>query len=210
MHIIFTIKTAYSEESYFLEKLNGDEGIKTQIDDALNGIAFCDDYEVTRIEYVNDEYVDIRNRMIRVYETMTDSTVEEDFCSGRYTTLESIISGIEYKLHIKNLSIKGTEERMTGRIIADNECYDSDRYVELVTGQRPAGMVTLAQLEEMELREWNYPLTDIGEIIENGLEVVLVRFPSGRDYEYRLCETEKNTSRMNNDEGGKEEDGKGI
>ena len=89
-------------------------------------------------------------------------------------------------------------------MIVGNECYDSDRYVELVTGQRPAGMVPLAQLEEMKLREWNYPLTDIGEIIENGLKVVLVRFPSGRDYEYRLCETGENMIQHIKEEGGEQ------
>lgn len=43
----------------------------------------------------------------------------------------------------------------------------------------------------MKLEEWNYPLTEITEVLENKIDVVLVRFPMSHncsEYEYRFCE----------------------
>ena len=44
-HIIFTIKTAYSEENYFLE-VNENDSIELQIDNALAEICYCDAYQI--------------------------------------------------------------------------------------------------------------------------------------------------------------------
>ena len=43
--IIFTIKTEYSLETYFLV-VNEYQLIETQIDDALASIGYCDAYEI--------------------------------------------------------------------------------------------------------------------------------------------------------------------
>lgn len=75
-------------------------------------------------------------------------------------------------------------------IISDS-CYDSIDYIEIITGERPTKDISLAELEEMELGLWNYPLKEIDHIIENDLKVILVRFPKAYgDYEYRFCECE--------------------
>lgn len=44
-NILFTIKTVYSEENYFL-KANEKQPIESQIDNALAEICFCDAYEI--------------------------------------------------------------------------------------------------------------------------------------------------------------------
>lgn len=73
--------------------------------------------------------------------------------------------------------------------IKDDTCLDSMEYVELVTGDEPVDNISLEELEEMELDLWNYPLTEIEHIIENNLNVVLVRFPEMYGgYDYRFCE----------------------
>lgn len=77
--------------------------------------------------------------------------------------------------------------------IKDNDCLDSVEYIETVTGYRPAEEVTLEQLEKMfeekNLSYWNYPLNEIEHIIENNLNVVLVRFPEVYGgFDYRFCE----------------------
>lgn len=50
-------------------------------------------------------------------------------------------------------------------------------------------IITLKELEEMELDVWNYPLDELDHIVENDLRVILVRFPKDKEkYEYRWCE----------------------
>ena len=51
-NILFTIKTAYSEENYFL-KANEKQPIESQIDNALAEICFCAAYEI--MGYVAEE-----------------------------------------------------------------------------------------------------------------------------------------------------------
>lgn len=52
-NILFTIKTAYSEENYFL-KANEKQPIESQIDNALAEICFCDAYEIS-IAFLKEE-----------------------------------------------------------------------------------------------------------------------------------------------------------
>lgn len=71
-------------------------------------------------------------------------------------------------------------------------CYDSDEYIEILTGNKPVIKPTLDELEKLELEYWNYPLTEIDHIIENDIDVVLVRFPNlYGGYDYRFCEVER-------------------
>lgn len=73
--------------------------------------------------------------------------------------------------------------------IKDDTCLESREYIELVTGYKPVDEISLEELETMELDLWNYPLMEIEHIIENNLNVVLVRFPEMYGgYDYRFCE----------------------
>ena len=89
--------------------------------------------------------------------------------------------------------------------IKDNTCWRSADYVEEITGNRPSEDVTLEEWENTKNPDyldgdgecseyyssdyWNYPLTEIDEIIEGKHEVVLVRFPNCYGgYDYRFCE----------------------
>ena len=80
--------------------------------------------------------------------------------------------------------------------IMSDVCYDSADYIEEVTGYRPYEDVTLEEcekiLKEREVCLWNYPLTEIDHIIENNINVILVRFPENYGgYDYRFCEVSK-------------------
>ena len=75
-------------------------------------------------------------------------------------------------------------------------CLDGTDFLEEYAGYRPCGEVTLDEFEkflkEKEVCLWNYPLTEIDHIIENNMDVVLVRFPEMYGgYEYRFCEIPK-------------------
>ncbi len=95
-YIIFTIKTAYSEENYFLT-VNDTEAIELQIDKALAEICYCDNYEIISYTEVTKEYIEERNKAIVEYENLFNESVENSFCSGKYTTLEAIKDDIEYR-----------------------------------------------------------------------------------------------------------------
>lgn len=82
-----------------------------------------------------------------------------------------------------------------GKILYD-ECFDSADYIEEVTGCRPFTNVSLEEceniLQEKDICLWNYPLTEIEHILENDIDVILVKFPYFYGgYEYRLCEVQK-------------------
>ena len=98
-HIIFTIKTAYSEENYFLE-VNENDSIELQIDDALAEICFCDAYEIVSYKEVDNDYYIKRLAVKTAYETLFNESIEEAFCSGKYTTLEAIEKDMEWRKSI--------------------------------------------------------------------------------------------------------------
>lgn len=80
--------------------------------------------------------------------------------------------------------------------IKDNGCWDSADFLEEYAGYRPCENVTLEKFEKIlkknEVCLWNYPLEEIDHIIENNIDVVLVRFPKMYGgYEYRFCEISK-------------------
>lgn len=82
-NIIFTIKTDYSEENYFLA-LESENNIECQIDDALADICFCDDYKVINIQEVSNDYIEKRNKAIKEYKK-----VFKEY-PNKYMTLEAI------------------------------------------------------------------------------------------------------------------------
>ena len=81
--------------------------------------------------------------------------------------------------------------------IKENECFDSKVFLKMYVDYDSCGEVTLEEfeeiLEENKICLWNYPLTEIDHIIENDIDVVLVRFPEmdASGYEYRFCEIPK-------------------
>ena len=80
--------------------------------------------------------------------------------------------------------------------IKDDKCWDSADFLEEYADYRPCEDVELEKfeeiLEENDVCLWNYPLTEIDHIIENNIDVVLVRFPEMYGgYEYRFCEIPK-------------------
>ena len=95
MNIVFTIKTSYSEENYFLT-VNESESIEFQIDNALAEICFCDAYEIVSYEEVTEEYINKRNKLISEYEKIYEP-IEEAFCSGHFVALETLESDIEWR-----------------------------------------------------------------------------------------------------------------
>lgn len=78
-------------------------------------------------------------------------------------------------------------------VILNDRCLDSKEYLKEITGFSFCEEISLEKcekiLEERNMCLWNYPLTEIEHIIENDIDVVLVRFPKiNGEYEYRLCE----------------------
>ena len=71
-NILFTIKTAYSEENYFL-KANEEQPIESQIDNALAEICFCDAYEIISYKEVPNEYVEQRGRLLAMGNSISNS-----------------------------------------------------------------------------------------------------------------------------------------
>ena len=64
--IIFTIKTEYSLETYFLV-VNEYQLIETQIDDALASIGYCDAYEIENYKEVSKKYAARRNKFLKTF-----------------------------------------------------------------------------------------------------------------------------------------------
>lgn len=68
-------------------------------------------------------------------------------------------------------------------------CYESAEYIKMVTGRKPSKNPTLDEVDDMELDQWNHDVTEMSEILENELDVVMVRFPKDNgEYDFRLCE----------------------
>ena len=65
--IVFTIKTAYSREKYFLELEENTEkpwDIKDQIETALiSKMCFCDAYDLVRYKEVDEKYIAKREKI---------------------------------------------------------------------------------------------------------------------------------------------------
>ena len=100
--IVFTIKTAYSREKYFLELNEGTENpweIKDQIETALfKDMCFCDEYKLVRYKEVDDKYIAKREKAIKELESIINDTCEEYFCCGEeFVTLEALRDSIRYE-----------------------------------------------------------------------------------------------------------------
>ena len=67
--IIFTIKTEYSLDTFFLV-VNEYQLIETQIDDALASIGYCDAYEIENYKEVSKKYAARRNKFLKKYKKL--------------------------------------------------------------------------------------------------------------------------------------------
>ena len=94
-NIEFTIKNAYGMETYFM-KASAENSIEMQIDDALAEVCYCDAYELIRYRRVSKRYVKERKRLIKEYERKYGN-IEEEFPSGKYTSLKAIRDDIEWR-----------------------------------------------------------------------------------------------------------------
>ena len=94
--IIFTIKTAYSHESYFLA-VNENNLLETQIDDALASICYCDAYEIENYKEVSKKYVTRRNKLKRKYKKLFHESVNDAFPSGKFATISAIKADISWR-----------------------------------------------------------------------------------------------------------------
>lgn len=99
-NIIFTIKTEYSTENYFLE-VNENHSIELQIDNALAEICFCDEYEIVSYKEVSEDYTEERNTLLSEYEKLFNESIEDAFMSGKFTTLEAIKKDIDWRKNNK-------------------------------------------------------------------------------------------------------------
>lgn len=100
--IVFTIKTAYSREKYFLELEENTEKpweIKDQIETALiSKMCFCDRYDLVRYKEVDEKYIAKREKAIKELESIINDTCDEYFCCGEeFVTLESLRDAIRYE-----------------------------------------------------------------------------------------------------------------
>lgn len=103
--IVFTIKTAYSREKYFMELEENTEKpweIKDQIETALiSKMCFCDAYDLVKYKEVDEKYIAKREKAIKELESIINDTCEEYFCCGKdYVTLESLRDAIRYEKEI--------------------------------------------------------------------------------------------------------------
>lgn len=109
MNIIFTIKTNYSIEKYFLQNVSHiDAEFKLQT--ALDSIGFEEPYRIVDVEFVDKKYKKIREQVIAIYENIFRESVEEDFLQGEYTTLEAILNEIERGVKMNEREIEKAVE----------------------------------------------------------------------------------------------------
>ena len=96
--IVFTIKTAYSREKYFMELKDGQD-VEDQIDTALlRDMCFCDEYQLVKYKEVDEKYIAKREKAIKELESIINDTCEEYFCCGEeFVTLEALRDAIRYE-----------------------------------------------------------------------------------------------------------------
>lgn len=99
--IVFTIKTAYSREKYFLELEENTEKlweIKDQIETALyRKMCFCDAYDLVGYKEVGEEYITKREKAISKLKDLLGDRFEDDYLCWEYMTLEALRYSIRYE-----------------------------------------------------------------------------------------------------------------
>ena len=95
--IVFTIKTAYSREKYFMELKDGHD-VEDQIDTALiSKMCFCDAYDLVRYKEVDEKYITKRENAISKLKNLVDDRFEDNYPCWEYMTLESLRDSIRYE-----------------------------------------------------------------------------------------------------------------
>ena len=99
--IVFTIKTAYSREKYFLELEENTEKpweINDQIETALiSKMCFCDAYDLVRYKEVDEKYITKREKAISKLKDLVGDRFEDNYPCWEYMTLESLRDSIRYE-----------------------------------------------------------------------------------------------------------------
>lgn len=99
--IVFTIKTAYSREKYFLELEENTEKpweIKDQIETALiSKMCFCDAYDLVKYKEVDEKYIAKRERALSKLKDLAGETFEDGYPCWEYMTLEALRDAIRYE-----------------------------------------------------------------------------------------------------------------
>ena len=104
--IVFTIKTAYSREKYFLELEENTEKpweIKDQIETALiSKMCFCDAYDLVKYKEVDEKYITKRENAISKLKNLVGDRFEDNYPCWEYMTLESLRDSIRYEKEMED------------------------------------------------------------------------------------------------------------
>lgn len=104
--IVFTIKTAYSREKYFLELEDNTEKpweIKDHIETALiSKMCFCDGYDLVRYKEVDEKYIAKREKAISKLKNLVGDRFEDNYPCWEYMTLESLRDSIRYEKEMED------------------------------------------------------------------------------------------------------------
>lgn len=130
MNVICTIKTLYGEESYFFKDVKEISDIELTLQRSLESICHDYDYILKRIEFVDENYIKYRKKAIQIYENIFDESPEDEFGSGEFTTLETILNELnetERKTKMKYLGNEREMEKAVGLLIPLLEGMAEDR-----------------------------------------------------------------------------------
>ena len=104
--IVFTIKTDYSREKYFLELEENTEKpweINDQIETALiSKMCFCDAYDIVKYKEVGGEYIAKREKEISKLKNLVGDRFEDNYPCWEYMTLESLRDAIRYEKEMED------------------------------------------------------------------------------------------------------------
>lgn len=133
MNVVCTIKALYGEESYFLEDVKNISDIELTLQRALESICHDYDYILKRIEFVDENYIEHKEKAIQIYENIFGESPEDVFGSGEFTTLETILNEMERETKMKYL---GNEREMEKAIkllipLLQGIAEDRDSHVEV-------------------------------------------------------------------------------
>lgn len=95
-HYIVTIETWTGEEEYLMP-LDLEKCEYNQVYDCLAEIGFCDSFELVRWEEATENYMMERSRLMKQWKEIHGESVEEGFCSGKYTTLDALETELNLK-----------------------------------------------------------------------------------------------------------------
>lgn len=177
MNVVCTIKTLYGEESYFLEDVKNISDIELTLQRALESICHDYDYILKRIEFVDENYIEHKEKAIQIYENIFGESPEDVFGSGEYTTLETILNEIERETKMKYL---GNEREMEKAIkllipLLQGIAEDRDSHVE-VWAETYLGTDKICVEINKAKYEINVTAMNMRSMIRSVVDVVALKF----------------------------------